>query len=188
MARFRLIRDHPEHFRVRLMCCVLKGAHAGAHQVCLAHVLRDVLYAVDADAPCFAPSLRRLLCWAIARRSATEDLEGRHLGPVPRDGGPPPQQSAGGDCGRGRTAADQTLAPPVLRFHGRPQRAADQQRSQAGTPPECHLPQSHRCLPLDLGRRHPCPDPIFHRLRPPQRLLRPSGIARSPTGHNILAA
>lgn len=50
--------------------------HAETHQVCLAHVLRDVQYAVDAGEPCFAPSLRRLLCWAIAvgrRRKTLKD-------------------------------------------------------------------------------------------------------------------
>lgn len=47
--------------------------HADTQQVCLAHVLRDVQYAVDAGEPRFAPALRRLLCWAIAvgRRRAT---------------------------------------------------------------------------------------------------------------------
>ena len=47
--------------------------HAERHQVCLAHVLRDVQYAVDCGEPSFAPTLRRLLCWAIAigRRRAT---------------------------------------------------------------------------------------------------------------------
>jgi transposase len=55
--------------------------HADTHQVCLAHVLRDVLlrdvqYAVDAGEPRFAPALRRLLCWAVAvgrRRPGLED-------------------------------------------------------------------------------------------------------------------
>jgi transposase len=50
--------------------------HAEAHQVCLAHVLRDVQYAVEAGEPCFAPALRRLLCWAVAvgrRRPTLKD-------------------------------------------------------------------------------------------------------------------
>jgi transposase len=50
--------------------------HADAHQVCLAHVLRDVQYAVDAGEAGFAPALRRLLCWAIAvgrRRPSLRD-------------------------------------------------------------------------------------------------------------------
>jgi len=49
---------------------------AATHQVCLAHVLRDVQYAIDAGEPQFAPALRRLLCWAIAigrRREALKD-------------------------------------------------------------------------------------------------------------------
>ena len=50
--------------------------HAETHQVCLAHVLRDVQYAIDANEPCFAPALRRLLCWTIAigrRRPTLKD-------------------------------------------------------------------------------------------------------------------
>ena len=38
---------------------------APAHQVCLAHVLRDVQYAIDCGDIVFAPRLRELLRWAI---------------------------------------------------------------------------------------------------------------------------
>jgi transposase len=38
---------------------------APAHQVCLAHVLRDVQYAIDCGDTLFAPRLRELLRWAI---------------------------------------------------------------------------------------------------------------------------
>ena len=38
---------------------------APAHQVCLAHVLRDVQYAIDCGDKTFAPRLRALLRWAI---------------------------------------------------------------------------------------------------------------------------
>lgn len=50
--------------------------HAETQQVCLAHVLRDVQYAVDAGEPAFAPALRRLLRWTIAigrRRDTLKD-------------------------------------------------------------------------------------------------------------------
>lgn len=50
--------------------------HAETHQVCLAHVLRDVQYAADAGESRFAPALRRLLCWAVAvgrRRAELKD-------------------------------------------------------------------------------------------------------------------
>ena len=38
---------------------------AAHHQVCLAHVLRDVQYAIDRGDEAFAPELRELLRWAI---------------------------------------------------------------------------------------------------------------------------
>lgn len=38
---------------------------AARHQVCLAHVLRDVQYAIDRGDEAFAPKLRELLRWAI---------------------------------------------------------------------------------------------------------------------------
>jgi transposase len=46
---------------------------APAHQVCLAHVLRDVQYAIDCGDNAFAPRLRALLRWAIrvGRRRGT---------------------------------------------------------------------------------------------------------------------
>jgi hypothetical protein len=48
---------------------------AAAHQVCLAHVLRDVPYAIDCGDAAFAPALAKLFAWAIAigrRRDALE--------------------------------------------------------------------------------------------------------------------
>lgn len=38
---------------------------AGQHQICLAHVLRDVQYAIDRGDEAFAPKLRELLRWTI---------------------------------------------------------------------------------------------------------------------------
>lgn len=49
---------------------------AKAHQVCLAHVLRDVQYAIDWGDTVFAPKIRDLLRWAIGvgkRRSELKD-------------------------------------------------------------------------------------------------------------------
>jgi transposase len=39
--------------------------HAGRHQICLAHVLRDVQYAIDGGDAVLAPALRKLLRWAV---------------------------------------------------------------------------------------------------------------------------
>jgi transposase len=54
---------------------------APAHQVCLAHVLRDVQYAIDCGDTVFAPRLRGLLRWAIRigrRRDALRPTTLRH--------------------------------------------------------------------------------------------------------------
>ena len=48
---------------------------AQTHQLCLAHVLRDVQYAIDAGEAAFAPALRRLLCWAVAVGRRRADLK-----------------------------------------------------------------------------------------------------------------
>ena len=51
------------------------------HQVCLAHVLRDVQYAIDCGDTVFAPRLRDLLLWAIGigrRRDQLRDSTLRH--------------------------------------------------------------------------------------------------------------
>ena len=49
---------------------------ARTHQVCLAHVLRDVQYAIDSGDRVFAPALAKLLAWTIAigrRRGELKD-------------------------------------------------------------------------------------------------------------------
>ena len=54
---------------------------AAVHQVCLAHVLRDVQYAIDCGDAGFAPRLRDLLRWAISigrRRDTLKDTTLRH--------------------------------------------------------------------------------------------------------------
>jgi transposase len=54
---------------------------APAHQVCLAHILRDVQYAIDCGDTVFAPRLRELLRWAIRigrRRDALRPTTLRH--------------------------------------------------------------------------------------------------------------
>lgn len=53
--------------------------HAETQQICLAHVLRDVQYAIDAGEPAFAPALRRLLRWAIRVGRRRDDLKDRTL-------------------------------------------------------------------------------------------------------------
>ena len=48
---------------------------AAAHQVCLAHVLRDVQYAIDCGDAVFAPALAKLLAWTIRVGRRRGDLK-----------------------------------------------------------------------------------------------------------------
>jgi transposase len=47
---------------------------AVTHQVCLAHVLRDLQYAIDCGDAVFAPALAKLLSWTIAVGRRRADL------------------------------------------------------------------------------------------------------------------
>lgn len=53
---------------------------ARAHQVCLAHVLRDVQYAIDCGDRAFAPKLRDLLRWTIGIGKRRDNLKDTTLG------------------------------------------------------------------------------------------------------------
>lgn len=48
---------------------------AAAHQVCLAHVLRDVQFAIDSGDDVFAPALAKLLAWTIRVGRRREQLK-----------------------------------------------------------------------------------------------------------------
>ena len=53
-----------------------QGKHAEAHQYCLAHLIRDAQYAIDAGDTVFAPAFKRFLqkaCAIARRRSALAD-------------------------------------------------------------------------------------------------------------------
>ena len=87
---------------------------ADAHQVCLAHVLRDVQYAIDCGDSVFAPKIRDHLRWCIG--VGRDMLKGTTLkvyAPGPRIGwtgsSPSPR--------RGSEEAGQSLAHQVLRVH-----------------------------------------------------------------------
>ena len=59
--------------------------HAKAHQVCLAHLLRDARYAIEAGDKLFAPGLKFLLQRAIAIGRRRESLADSTLLAYPRD-------------------------------------------------------------------------------------------------------
>lgn len=67
---------------------------AAAHQVCLAHVLRDVQYAVDCGDAAFAPALAKLLAWGDRHRPKTRRAEGQHPASLPGPRRPPARPAA----------------------------------------------------------------------------------------------
>jgi transposase len=52
---------------------------AATHQVCLAHVLRDVQYVIDSGDNVFAPPLAKLLAWTIDVGRRRRTAQGQHV-------------------------------------------------------------------------------------------------------------
>ncbi len=142
---------------------------AASHQICLAHLLRDVQYAIDCGDSVFAPRLRELLCWAIRigrrrDRLKTTTLSHYHaraerrldaLVAVP----------AAHPVGRDLQAAVKAWRTKFFVFLQDRRRPAHQQRLRTRTTPLRRLPQGHRRLPLRLGRPHPCRLSLHYRYR-----------------------
>lgn len=163
---------------------------AETHQLCLAHVLRDVQYAIDAGEAAFAPALRRLLCWAVAVGRRRADLKDATLA----------QYRA-----RAERRLDRVLAIPVTTKAGADllrqtkrwrsqfftfitdrQVPPHQQRRRTRAQTQRRLPKSHKRLPIAVGRRRPRPHPIRHRHSPPEWRHRPSGHRQRAQRHRQL--
>ena len=69
--------------------------HAETHQVCLAHLLRDAQYAIDAGDKLFAPGFKFLLGRAFVIGRRRESLADSTLLGLPAQPGSPPQSPAG---------------------------------------------------------------------------------------------
>ena len=101
-----------------------------AHQVCLAHVLRDVQYAIDCGDGVVASKIRDHLRWAIRIGHRRPSLKGSMLAAY---------------AAKAERGLDALLGVP----------AAHQQRQRTGNPPVGELPQGHQRLPFRLGAGHP---------------------------------
>ena len=121
---------------------------APAHQVCLAHVLRDVQYAIDCGDAVFAPRLRELLRWAIRIGRRRQHTSAHDAAALPRPRRTPPLRAprhAGGAPGRpGAANCGQGLEDEVFRLPRRPRRAGDKQHLR--TPTSTHRWCSARSL------------------------------------------
>lgn len=119
------------------------------HQVCLAHLLRDVQYAIDAGDAVFAPGMKHLLQRAV-------HIGRRHPARLPRPARTVPRPAAqdrAGQQARAEAAAHhQALPPEPVRLPHRPRGLAHQQRLRTGAAALRHLPQSHQRLPIQMGR------------------------------------
>ena len=115
-----------------------QAGHGQAHQLCLAHLLRDAQYAIDAIGTVFAPGFKRLLKRALAiggRREALADSRSA----VPARPRPPARRAARHRADHaGRTQARDGMAEcrgQAVRVRHPSRRAADQQRLQPGRAP-----------------------------------------------------
>src|SRR5271167_3744990 len=132
------------------------------HQVCLAHLIRDVQYAIDAGDAVFAPGMKGLLkrACAVGRRRdalAESTLKTYQADPEPEARSPhavePDRQSRTPDPNH-----HQEGPPTSLRLRDKPRPRSDQQRLRAGAAPQRGLPQDHQWLSKRVGsqalRRH----------------------------------
>ena len=147
------------------------------HQVCLAHLIRDVQYAIDAGDAIFAPGMKGLLkrACAIGRRRDRlsdstlkvyeADLERRTRSPARADAR---------HAGRTQDAARHQEGPPAsVCLHRPPRDRADQQRLGARPAPLRRLPQNHQRFSQPLGRRALRRHPLRRRNRPTTLAARP---------------
>jgi hypothetical protein len=149
------------------------------HQVCLAHLLRDAQYAIDAGDIAFAPGLQDLLqraCKIGRRRARLADatLQGyRSRLNVKLDAllHIIPTHAAGEKL----KAAIEACRHSLFVF-----RPADQQRLRAGAAALRRVPKSHQLLPVRMGRASLRRHPIRHRNRAPPRQRHPQRHSRNP--------
>ena len=142
------------------------------HQVCLAHLIRDVQYAIDAGDAVFAPGLKGLLkrACAIGRRRDrsyrrhAQNLRGRSQ-PAARS----PHEPDADPQGRNKLQTDHQKGPqPSLRLRDQPRPHGDQQRLGEGPAPLRGLSKNHQRLSQRMGRHALRRHPIRRRNRPPK--------------------
>lgn len=157
---------------------------AAAHQVCLAHMLRDVQYAIDCGDAVFAPAMARLLAWTIAigrRRGAARRVEGQHLAAIPDQGGLSARPTADNARTPSRwthpSGAGEGMANQVLRLPRGPARQRHQQRRRARDPALGRVSKGHRRIPVQVGLQRPRRIQVRHKHRPHRR---PHRLRRNP--------
>lgn len=129
--------------------------HGAVRQMCLAHLLRDTKYAIEAGDAVFAPTFKRVLLRAVAigkRREALKDstlAQYRGFGPAIGQAAVRARTDAGF-----RTPAvsrDAARSGRSISFRHAPRCALHEQRLRTGAAAVGHLPQGHQLLPRRVG-------------------------------------
>ena len=161
-----------------------QGFATRGHQFCLAHLIRDAQYAVDAGDTGFAPGFLALLRRACRLAPLRERPERASARQPPAPAGRQAQRAAAGDpdpSRRRRAAEGRRQAPPQpLPLRHQPRPRAYQQRIRARAAPLRHLPQDHRRLPHPMGRHPLRRPPLRTRDRPKTRNPGPPGHRAHP--------
>jgi transposase len=140
-----------------------QSGHGQAHQLCLAHLLRDAQYAIDAGETVFAPGFKHLLKRALAIGGRRETLADSTLLQYRRDL---------------ERRLDGLLASAPTTQAGR--KLSDGQCVRTGSASLGDLPESHERLPLGVGRLALRRRLLGHRHRRAPRPQRPPGHPRLP--------
>src|SRR5208283_3633904 len=146
---------------------VAQAGHGNERQLCLAHLLRDAQYAIDAGDTGFALGFQKLLRRAAAigqRRPELKDTTlAQYRADLDRQARPAARRQP---YRRGRPQARPRypqMPRRPLRLHHSPRRSRHQQRLRACPAAQCDFPQSHRRVPLPMRRPYLCRRFICHR-------------------------
>jgi len=153
--------------------------HGLERQVCLAHLLRDAQYAIDAGDAAFAPGFKHLLKRALAigrRRDALKDSTlvqyradlDRRLGRLLATQPPTP-------TGRKLVRAVKRCRSDLFVFVTRRDVPSTNNGCERALRPSVIFRKVTGCFPLAVGHRALCRRHLRHRDRTPQRHLRPAG-------------
>ena len=179
-----VVREFLGDFRPEFWVSDRLGAQMGwatkDHQVCLAHLLRDIQYAIDAGDDAFAPGMKALLKRAVRigrRRPALAEstlvtYHSRLQAKLDELLKIVPDNQVGTEA----PAHHQALPPKPVRLRHQPRHSTHQQWLRTGPAALRRLPQDHQLLPIPVGRS-------TLRQRPIRRRNRPTKIDRHAPGH-----
>ena len=161
-----------------------QAGHGKERQLCLAHLLRDAQYAIDAGDTGFAPGFYKLLQRAVGIGRRRPELKDTTLAQYRADldrkldrllAVSPTTQSRPS----ARPRHSQMPGRPLCLRHP-PRCTRHQQRLRACPAAQCDLPQGHRRVPLPMGCSHLRRRSIRHRHRAAAPAFRSPGAPRRP--------